>query len=220
MPIIDLQPEILTKPIQLDLYRIAAIMLWPEPDAEATRTAYCEATGKKFLIEEMKAGRTPPLAPGDEADVADAMAWVNRSPTADTLREATERRFKWGAVVGQYLYRMIGIQHEKAWVAKDIITSRLGEFKTSLFNNEILPRMRPAAHLWAGHLFRFQETGDSRLPTTGDALGDFLAVSDWFLAQGSALTPRQAKAPLLDVADAWCPPATLRLPAANLGRLK
>jgi hypothetical protein len=212
-PILELRSDVLTNPHRIQLDYLSAVMLWPAADDESARQAYREAAGKQFMIAELKAG-APPLAAG----VADAMEWASEPPTFHSLKDEIGRRYKWGTIVGQYVYEMIGRPGEKAAIVKNAVTSRLGEFKESMFNNEILPTMKPAAHLWAARCIQYGETRRTYMPCIPSDLASFLAEAEWFLAQGAALIPRQSRVALLDTATAWRVPPAIVLPRAILQR--
>ncbi len=214
---LDLRPECLDSPSQMDVAIVGATMLWPS--SKATREKYLTSIAIDLML---RSGNYPqPTSPAEFAELVD----ITRStPRVSQMNRPVQKAMQDGMIAGSIVVRTIAADTKapgqtvlgaiKATLASRFSAAEHVHSKT--IENRIWKNYRCVAPYWAAYIF--QQKPGSQIPCDPANLGKFLAVAEAIRIRGEAVrTVRSREVALLRVGGSILPPPDLKLPACRIG---
>jgi hypothetical protein len=223
---LNLSPDCIDKPTMSDIAGIEAMMLWPD-----------DANQRRRLVDlanlEIMASRAEDYS---QERLVEALRVAIRTPCREDIKPSWDKRLSQGLVAGMILYSAVQFSQLKKkpipltvinkFVVDAFKTERLKPLRIRLepqtIKNNIWPRFRSVAHLWAASCWYIfpdkpeepERTLDLNRPFVcpRSELGRFLGVSNSFCKQGEELRARRATSPILRKGESIHAPAEVEPP--------
>jgi hypothetical protein len=187
--VLDLRPDCLDRPSQLDVGVVETIMLWPDDKDRKFRHAL-------NLRHEIKMGELGGLPPEELEKVAQRLDELPRY--TDVLKEVKKGKYDHGTAAGIILYSLVknnfdgdlklSLTEAKRRVQKNAFKSP----KSTSSIERIWKDYLPVAHLWAAWIHRKFVNLSEPFPCRASSLGSFLATAEWYADWGTSIKLSQS----------------------------
>ena len=231
---LKLSPDYIKEPHPIDIVNVEAMMLWP--DDARQRARYMALAGLEIM-------RTRPGEIFSHEDLLKAIDVAILAPAREDIKAVWDKRNFQGMVAGLVLYRAVEFSqlNKKPVPLGKIYELVVNGFKTERFKplrirleaqtikNDIWPRFRSVAHLWAASCFyifpdKLEEQEHSLdlgrpFVCPQSELGRFLGISDSFWKEGKTLKADRASGPMLKEGESVRTQAGFEPPEIKVGFL-